>query len=72
MTVVLENNYAHGLASDMRWTYSDERSASVMAALGITDSGLPDAAPLFSTAPAVAGGKVTYTLASGYEFLGPQ
>ncbi len=72
MSVVLENNYAHGLASDMRWTYSDERSASVMAALGITDSGLPDAAPLFTNAPAVADGKVTYTLASGYEFIGPQ
>ena len=68
----LSGCYAHGLTEGYTFTYSDNSADALMQSLGITDNGLPDAATLFSTAPAVAGGKVSYTFASDYSFIGPQ
>ena len=69
---VLSDNYAYGMAADVTWTYSDGNADTLMDNLGMTDSGLPDATPLFTTAPSVSAGVCTYTLAPGYTGIGPQ
>ena len=58
--------------SDVTWTYSDGNGSTLMTDLGISDSGLPDATPLFTVAPTVSAGVCTYTLAPGYTGIGPQ
>ena len=71
-TATLADNYAYGMDSDVTWTYSDGNGTTLMTDLGISDSGLPDATPLFTVAPTVSAGVCTYTLAPGYTGIGPQ